>query len=451
MGKSSGNGSGSRIERIVEKGKSIWEYVSDGVWRDTRHTLCVNVIKTLNLSIRSFMNSDMQTQACAMTYRTLLAIVPALALLFAIGRGFGFQNMLQDELFHVFPAQRQAVSYALGFVDSYISSSSEGIFVGVGLVVLLWTMISLFGNIEDTFNIIWGVQGRSFGRKITDYTAMLLILPVVLICAGGMSLLLSTSLQSIFHWKFMSPVITCVIEGSSWLLTWLFFALLYLLMPNTKVKFSNAFMAGVMAGTGFRILQWLFVTGQMYVSRYNAIYGSFSFLPLLLLWMQLTWVIVFAGGVVCYSSQNIFMYNFNNAIRSMSSSFYARLTLALCALVVQNFVKGKGATLMEDMVKRYNLPPKLGTLICDRLVQAGVLSVVEVLPKGEIRGYQPALDPSQITVALVYDRLDRQGTADFIQGFDDNFPGVVETYKRIHAAEESLTSQMLLSDIKINF
>ena len=135
----------------------------------------------------------------------------------------------------------------------------------------------------------------------------------------------------------------------------------------------------------------------------------------------------------------------------MSSSFYARLTLALCALVVQNFVKGKGATLMEDMVKRYNLPPKLGTLICDRLVQAGVLSVVEVLPKGEIRGYQPALDPSQITVALVYDRLDRQGTADFIQGFDDNFPGVVETYKRIHAAEESLTSQMLLSDIKINF
>ncbi len=441
----------TRVSRLVDKGKSLWEYVSDGVWHDSRHTLKVNVIKTLNLSIRSFLNSDMQTQACAMTYRTLLAIVPALALLFAIGRGFGFQNMLQDELFHVFPAQKQAVSYALGFVDSYLSSSSEGIFVGVGLVVLLWTMISLFGNIEDTFNLIWGVEGRSFGRKITDYTAMLLILPVVLICAGGMSLLLSSSLQSVFHWEFMSPFISAVVEGSSWLLTWLFFALLYLLMPNTKVKFPNAFMAGVMAGTGFRVLQWLFVTGQMHVSRYNAIYGSFSFLPLLLLWMQLTWVIVFAGGVVCYSSQNIFMYNFNSAIRNISSSFYARLTLALCALVVQNFVNGKGATLMEDMVKRYNLPPKLGSLICDRLVRAGVLSVVEISPKSDIRGYQPALDPSQITVALVYDRLDSCGSADFIAGFNENFPGVVETYDKIHEEEKNLTSQILLSDIKINF
>ena len=441
----------TRVSRLVDKGKSLWEYVSDGVWHDSRHTLKVNVIKTLNLSIRSFLNSDMQTQACAMTYRTLLAIVPALALLFAIGRGFGFQNMLQDELFHVFPAQKQAVSYALGFVDSYLSSSSEGIFVGVGLVVLLWTMISLFGNIEDTFNLIWGVEGRSFGRKITDYTAMLLILPVVLICAGGMSLLLSSSLQSVFHWEFMSPFISAVVEGSSWLLTWLFFALLYLLMPNTKVKFPNAFMAGVMAGTGFRVLQWLFVTGQMHVSRYNAIYGSFSFLPLLLLWMQLTWVIVFAGGVVCYSSQNIFMYNFNSAIRNISSSFYARLTLALCALVVQNFVNGKGATLMEDMVKRYNLPPKLGSLICDRLVRAGVLSVVEISPKSDIRGYQPALDPSQITVALVYDRLDSCGSADFIAGFNENFPGVVEAYDKIHEEEKNLTSQILLSDIKINF
>lgn len=171
----------SRVQRLADKAVALWMYVSDGVWRDSRHTFRVNAIKTINLSIRSFLNSDMQTQACAMTYRTLLAVVPALALLFAIGRGFGLQNLLQDELFHMFPAQKQAVSYALGFVDSYLSSSSEGVFVGVGLVVLLWTMISLFSNIEGTFNIIWGVQGRSFGRKITDYTAMLLILPVVLI------------------------------------------------------------------------------------------------------------------------------------------------------------------------------------------------------------------------------------------------------------------------------
>jgi len=446
----SGN-SMSRGSRLINKVKASWAYASGGVWHDTRHTFKVNAIKTINLSVRSFMNSDMQTRACAMTFRTLLAVVPALALLFAIGRGFGLQNVLQDELFRMFPAQTTAVSYALGFVDSYLNSSSEGVFVGVGLVVLLWTMISLFSNIADTFNLIWGVQGRSFGRKITDYTAMLLILPVVLICVGGLSLMLSTTLQSLFQWEFMSPVITIIIESSKWLLTWLFFTLLYQLMPNTKVRFGNAFMAGVMAGTGFMVLQWLFVTGQLYVSRYNAIYGSFSFLPLMLLWMQLTWVIVFAGGVICYSSQNIFMYNFNDAVRNMSSGFYARLTLALCSLAVQNFVNGKGATIMTDVVKRYNLPPRLGSMIYDNLVRAGVLSVVEIKPKSEIRGYQPALDPAKITVALVYSRLDAIGSADFIPDFNQNFPGVVEAYNRIHEGEESITSEMLLTDIKIKF
>lgn len=437
------------FSRITDRVMSLWQYWSSGIWNDTRHTWKVNAIKTLNLSVRSFFNSDIQTQACAMTYRTLLAIVPALALLFAIGRGFGLQNILQDELFHLFPAQRTAVSYALNFVDSYLSNSSEGIFVGVGLVFLLWTMISLFGNIEDTFNLIWSVQGRSFGRKITDYTAMLFILPVVMICASGLTLLLSSTLQTLLHWELFSPLISWMLEGASWILTWVFFALLYFLMPNAKVKFANALVAGVFAGTGFLVLQWLFVSGQIYVSKYNAIYGSFSFLPLMLIWMQFTWVITLAGGVVCYSSQNIFLYNFNDAIRNMSSSYYARLTLAISAIVVQRFVAGEGATLISDMVKRYNLPPRLGTMLCDKLVAAGIFSVVDIDPKRDLKGYQPALDPSQITVAEIFGRLDRTGTTDFIADFAKNFPGVEKTYLRIHNAEKGITSDMLVSEILI--
>lgn len=436
--------------RLSEKGKEWWEYVNVGVWRDPRRNWKVDTIKTIALSAKSFFNADLQTQACAMTYRTLLAVVPALALLFAIGRGFGLQNVLQDELFRMFPAQRQAVGYAMNFVDSYLSTSSEGIFVGVGLVFLLWTLISLFGSIEDTFNLIWGVkQGRSFGRKITDYTAMLLILPVVMICASGLTILLSSTLQAVLDWSFLSPVISLILEATSWILTWLFFGLLYLLMPNTKVKFFNAFIAGVFAGTGFLVLQWLFVSGQLYVSKYNAIYGSFSFLPLMLLWMQLTWVITFAGGVICYSSQNIFMYSFDDAIRNMSSSYYARLTIAIGAVVVQRFVDGDGATLATAMVKRYNLPPRLVAMLCDKLVAAGILSVVDVDPKHDIKGYQPALDPSQITIADVFRRLDATGEGNFIPDFDKNFPGVVVAYSEMMEQEQKFTGGILLSQLKI--
>ncbi len=427
-----------------------WDYCASDVWQDPRRNWKVNVIKTLNLSVRSFFNSDMQTQACAMTYRTLLAVVPALALVFAIGRGFGLQNVIQAELLNTFPAQRQAISYALNFVDSYLNQSSEGVFLGIGLLFLLWTLISLMGNVEDTFNLIWGVkEGRSLGRKITDYTAMLLILPVVMVCAGGLNMMLSTTLRAIFHFSFLSPVITIIIELSSWVLIWLFFALVYVLMPNTKVKFSSAIIPGILAGSGYLVLQWIFVTGQMYVARYNAIYGSFSFLPLMLIWLQLVYVVMFAGAVICYASQNIFMYNFKDAISKMSSSYYARLAIAISAVIVQRFVNGQGATTITYMSQKYSLPPKLATMICDKMVAAGICSIVEIDPLKEIKGYQPALDPDQITVALLFSRLNGIGTTDFIPEFANNFPGVVTDYDMIQDNELKVTENLKIADIKI--
>lgn len=439
-----------RTRHLIKRATDMWVYCSRGVWHDTRHTWRVNVIKTINLSVRSFFNSDMQTQACAMTYRTLLAIVPALALLFAIGRGFGLQNLLQEELMRVFPAQKEAVIMALNFVDSYLSQSSEGVFLGIGIVFLLWTLISLLSNIEDTFNLIWGVkQGRSLGRKITDYTAMLLILPVIMICASGLSLLLSTTLQAILHFSFLTPVATIIIECSSWVLTCLFFALIYFLIPNTKVKFANAMMSGVFAGTGFLILQWIFLTGQMYVARYNAIYGSVSFLPLMLIWLQLTFVVIFAGGVICYSSQNIFMYNFHDVIQNMSITYRGRLFIAVSAAVIQKFTAGNGPATVAEMVKAYNLPPNLVSMVCDKCVAAGIFSVAEIDPTHEIRGYQPALDPSTLSVKELFTRLDRQGASDFIPGFSKNFEGADEVYSKILSTEMNVASDYLLKEIKI--
>jgi membrane protein len=438
------------LKALTERVVAYWQYCSQDVWHDQRRKWWIDLIKTINLSVRSFFNSDMQSQACAMTYRTLLAIVPALALLFAIGRGFGLQNVIQDELMQMFPAQKEAVSMALNFVDSYLSQSSEGIFLGIGIVFLLWTLISLLGNIESSFNLIWGVkQGRSLGRKITDYTSMLLILPIVLICASGLSLLLSSTLRTMFHFSILSPMVSWIIECSSWVLTWLFFALLYVLIPNTKVKFVNALISGVFAGSGFRILQWIFVSGQMYVTKYNAIYGSMSFLPLMLIWLQFTYVIIFAGGVICYSAQSIFMFNFHDAIKKMSSGYYSKLVIAIGAVVTQRFTADRGATTVDDIVKGYNMPPNLVSMICDKLVSAGVLSVVEIDSKEEIKGYQPALEPCKITIAEVYSRMEKTGASDFIPGLDSKFPGVKDACDKISSNEFAVTSNIKLTDIKI--
>lgn len=418
-----------KLRRLIKRASIVqrraMNYWNGGVWTDSRNKLWVNIAKTLNITVRSFLNADVQGQACALTYRTVLAIVPALAMLFAIGRGFGFQNLLADELYTIMPAQHQAINAVLAFADSYLNQSGEGVFVGVGLVFLLWTLISLVSNVEDTFNSIWGVSsGRSMWRKITDYTAMLLILPVLMVCSSGISLLLSSALRIAFSLPIFTPLVSFFLEAASWVFTWLFFAAVFMLIPNTKVQFKNALLAGVAAGTGFRVLEWLFVTGQVYVTRYNAIYGSFSFVPLLLIWLQLTWVIILTGSLLCYSSQNIFQFSFSDQIRDISNNYRIKAAVALMAIVVNRFDRQKQPLTLEDITTGYGLPSRLVSTLADNLEECGLLSKVVIDSKHEIYGLQPAIPSADITVGLVKDRMNNMGATDFLPDFATRFTAV---------------------------
>jgi len=440
----------ARSAVIMKKALSLWTYFNTGIWSDTRRNWWINTLRTLNLSINSFLNRDIQTQACAMTYRTLLAIVPALAMLIAIGRGFGMQNVLEQELFRLFPAQHYAISYGIQFVDTYLKQSSEGIFVGVGIAFLLWTLISLISNMEDTFNFIWGqVQSRSIWRKITDYTAMLLILPVLMICASGISLMLSSTLNTIFNFSFMTPVISILLEIASWIMTWLFFAAIYLLLPNTKVKVQNALISGFLAGIAFIILQWLFISGTLYVTRYNAIYGSVAFLPLMLLWIQLVWVICLAGAVICYSSQNVFAFSFDREVASMSPGYRSKAILAICTVVTRRFVNEQSPATARDLMEAYELPAKMVTNVTDLLCRAGVFSRVLLPNSKDVYGYQLAIDPATLSVGILARRIEQVGTSNFVPHFDNNFTGIDKTAKDLSKILLEKADTILIRDLQI--
>lgn len=435
----------SRLNSIWLRGLALWNYCYTDVWSDTRNTWKVNVVKTLNLSVRSFFNADLQTRAAALTYNTLLAIVPAMALLFAIGRGFGFQNLLQNQLFNYFPAQSKAIEAALSFVDSYLAQASEGVFVGVGIVLLLWTLISLLGNVENAFNVIWDVKGgRTIARKVTDYTAIFLILPVLMICASGITIFMSSALQRLLPMA-LSPVLTWVLDFAPYVLTWFFFAGAYKLIPNAKVKFKNALISGIFAGTGFQVLQWLFVTGQVYVSKYNAIYGSFAFLPLLLIWMQLAWMICLAGAVLCYSSQNIFQFNFSNNLDKISSDYRRKISVVLATAVVKHFLRHESPVTVVDFAKYFYIPSRLTSELLDELVEVGLLSRV-VLTEDSI-GYQPAIPPSDFSLGLLLRRLGHRGTSGFIPEFDSRFSPLMAVSDKILREAYRHADEVLLGDL----
>lgn len=422
----------SRFAAHVAKVMAWWRYVSVGVWRDQRRTWKVNTVKTINLSVRSFLSSDLQSQACALTYSTLLAIVPALALLFAIGRGFGFQDLLKQQLYSYFPSQRSALDAAFNFVDSYLAQASEGIFVGVGIVFLLWTMISLLSNVETSFNSIWRVrQGRTFMRKITDYLAILLVLPVLMICGSGLSILMSTALRNLLPYEWSSSAVTLILDCASYVITWVFFAAAYMLIPNAKVKPLSAMISGVVVGTAFQVLQWLFLTGQLYVSKYNAIYGSFSFLPLMLIWLQLVWLITLIGGVLCYASQNIGQFNFSDDVDNISLDYRRSVILVIMAIICKRFVQQKRPLNSSEIAQTYNLPAKLVTRLVLDLHRVRLISFIAA--PGELLEHplQPAVDVSDLTVGEVIRRLQTDGASNFIPDFSSHYAQIIAESKAV--------------------
>ncbi len=438
------------ITKITNKSLSLWKYLWSDVWSDTRDNWYIKLIKTLNLTVKSFLNANLQSQAAALTYHTILALVPALAILFAIGRGFGFHNLLETQLFNYIPAQKETLDTVVGFVDAYLAQSSQGLFVGIGIALLLWTMISLMSNIEGAFNSIWGIkQGRSIWRKITDYTAMLLILPVLMICSSGLSLFMTSTLQNLFAFDFMSPVISILLKCASYIFTWLFFAAMFMLIPNTKVKFKNALIAGVFTGTGFLILQWIFVSGQMYVSKYNAIYGSFSFLPLLLIWLQFTWVIILSGIAICYSSQSIYRFNFSDKINIISKDYRSKITLAMMAIIVRHFDNGNKAITLDDFTNKYDFPPRIAIEIIEELVEAQLVSKTILIDKDEEIGLQPAVDINKLSIAYVLNRLDNHGASGFVPNFNTNFSEISKALDNIESVITNNAGSTLIKDIDI--
>ena len=406
-----------------------FKYFAGGVWNDPRNKLKVKVVKVINLSFRSFMDRDLQTKSMSLTYSTVLAIVPAFAMLFAIGRGFGFQNLLEDQLFMNFPAQKSFITFALKFVDSYLSEASQGVFVGVGLIFLLYTLVSLLSDIETSFNQIWDIKkDRTITQKIPDYIAICLLVPVMMICSSGVSIFMSSTFQSNEHFSFLTPLVNVALEASPFFLAFLAFSISFCLIPNTRVKFKYAATSGAICAVIFQILQMLFLSGQLYVSKYNAIYGSFSFLPLLLIWLQLSWLILLFGCVLTYSLQNIFAFNFLDNSIPPSRGLETKVMLIIMGVVSHRFHNEQPPLSAQQISKDYNLPIRMVNRLIDKLQKAGLVNLV--VNDQDNAGVTPAIDTDELTVGNVFNKIENEGNNDFIPRFSDIYS---ETIKSLDA------------------
>lgn len=405
--------------------KGAVDYCTTGVWNDPRQTTRVRLIRTANLAVNSFLDRGLQNRSMSLTYSTVLAIVPAIALLVAIARGFALQDYLQEELYNFFPSQHKAISTALTFVDSYLTEASQGMFVGIGILFLLWTVVSLLSYIEDAFNMIWDVRRqRSMYQKITDYIAICLIIPILMICSSGVSIFMSTTIQDKLTLPFLTPVVNVVLETAPVVLCWLAFSMSFMLIPNTKVSLKYATISGAICAIAFTILQLLFVNGQIYVSKYNAIYGSFAFLPLLLIWLQLSWLLLLSGCVLTYSLQNVFTFNFNGNSDKLSLDGWHSIALIVMAVVSQRFIEREAPISTLDIARSYNLPIRIVSKIVQKLHVANLLYTARINDNGF--GEIPAVELQNFTVEDFLRAYNSEGEMNFI-------PDIREIYANLFA------------------
>ena len=425
--------------------EDIWRVTDDEVSK--KKGMLYNAIKIATLSVKEFTERRVVNKASALTYSTLLAIIPILALLFAIARGFGFSNLLEDQFRNGLGGQAQTAETILSFIDSYLSHAKSGIFIGVGLIMLFYTVLLLTHNMERTFNSIWQVKKpRTLYRKMTDYFSMMLLLPLLIMLSSGISIFMSTFLKTMEEFFLLAPVIKFLVRLTPFVLTWGMFTALYIFMPNTKVKLKFAIVPGILAGSAFQAFQYLYIGSQIWVSRYNAIYGSFAAIPMFLLWTQISWSICLYGAQLCYVAQNLRNFSFSKETENISRRYHDFLCILIMSLICKRFQTEESPYTAESLSDEHKIPIRLTTTILYELQDLHMIYETPVEGQDEEMAYLPSVDINQMNVAILLSRLDKEGS----EAFKIDRSQYTNTWDALAKARESYykeTSSILLKDL----
>ena len=383
--------------------------------RSATQWLLIRLARTVILSIQGFARHHGPLRASALTFFTLLSLVPVAAMAFGIAKGFGFERRLQQELLEKFSAQQEVVEQVIAFAQNMLNNTKGGMIAGIGVIVLFWAVIKVLSNIESSFNHIWGVRSRKFIRKLSDYLTIMLVCPVLVIMSGSVTVFIPSQVTAISGrfelLQMVGPAIYVGLKMLPYTLIWILFTLIYMIMPNTRVRFDGALLAGVIAGSAYQAVQAAYIYFQIIVSKYNAIYGSFAALPLFLLWLQISWFIVLIGAEISHAFQHSNHVDDTAGGLEMSISQTRLIALIVCRHVVQLFHRGLPAQTTTQIAEELALSPALVDNLSDLLVRGKILVRIDS-DSDDGQALQPARDIGQLTVNAVVAALEDVGKSD---------------------------------------
>lgn len=431
----------------------IYNFIRYDIWRITENELSrtrrfsYRIVKTLILAVRGFIGDKLNIRASALTYSILFAIIPLFALIIAIGKGFGVKELIENTLKGTFLGQANMIPTVMGFVDRYLETTQGGIFIGVGIAILFWSVMNFFMQVESAFNGIWQVKkSRSPFRQFTIYFSTILIVPLFIVFSSGFSIFVSKALSQTFIYSVLSPFLRFGVKFLPYIINWLVFTIMYMVIPNTRVRFYNALIAGVIAGSAFQAFQMLYINGQVYLSRYNVVYGSFAAIPLLLLWLQISCLIVLLGAEISYASQNIQNFEFEADTKNISTKYKNFLTLFITFIIVKQLEERKPPLSSEEIALNQRLPIWLVNQTLTRLVEVSVL--IEVYNEDlKAKNYMPAIDINQLSVRMLFNKLDTYGSELFLNSKNEILNAFWKKTSELEIHTDQFKEHILIKDL----
>ena len=423
--------------------QELWQSEPVGVWRRRLYP----ALRILVVMVQELLGGQLTLRAMSLVYTSLLSLVPLLAVSFSVLKAFGVHNQLEPLLLtYLEPLGEQGIELTQHIL-SFVDNMKVGVLGSVGVGLLLYTIISLTQKVESAFNYVWRVgTTRSLARRFSDYLSVILVGPVLVFSALGLTATLMNSgiVQSLRALPGVGVLILLAGKAVPFFLIIAAFTFIYMFVPNTRVKIRAALVGAVVSGVLWQASGMLFASFVAGSTRYTAIYSGFAILVFFMIWLYLSWFILLFGAQISYFYQHPQQIRPQREAFRLSGRLKERAGLVLMYLAADAYYQGRALWTEEALVHRLGLPGDTVDELLHFLVQRGYL-----LPTGEdALAYVPARDPAQMPLATLLDDLRRvEETVHVLPGSRLQLEPVNGLLAEVDAARERALAGMTLRDL----
>ena len=409
----------------------------------------VTGLRITHLIIRDLMAGMITLRAMSLVYTTILALVPLLAVSFSVLKGFGVHNQIEPILLNLFLALGDKGPVITAQIIEFVDNTKAGVLGSLGLALLLYTVISLLQKIEQSFNFTWHVsEHRSIGKRFSDYLTVVLIGPVLLFSALGVTA--SIANISIIQDAMQIESIGFVTRLTGYLLPYLLvitaFTFVYMFVPNTKVKFKSAFIGAIVSGLLWGASSWAFASFVAGSAKYTAIYSAFASMIIFFIWIYINWVILLIGCSIAFYHQNPAQQNLRTSRVTLSNREKEYIALNIMALIGKHYYTHAPAWTIEALATHMKTRMDICTIIIDQLLNKKLLKETTECPGTFLPAYDlQTISLHDIVSAIRSSGESRRNSLDNLQIETD----VKAIQTDIDAAVEASLKHKTLKDLSV--